>query len=289
MLYLNKAKIRFKKPDFLIYIIEKSAILWYNMCMPKLIFERRLDKMSKPKIFGIILFLVVLFSAVANADILVKDVKSNPWNYRVIANDTETTNTLKGVIVFLHGDGHNGKWLGDMCSLVDGDGPAMYAEKRTDWLPEGYIFICPQGHENADFRNKPEELISYLQQFKEFAEKYDAQFICTGHSNGAIALYKVACMAPNLADKWAFISGHRPAEFHEELTCQNSMVVYASNERMYAYREDFGGIFPKKKLKSGSAVDSENGNAYYVTSDWSHGQTPKILLEDFFWEWVDGI
>ena len=298
MQYLNKVKIRYKKPDLLIYIIEKLSFCDIIYIVP-IIYERRLDKMSKPRIGILILALVVLITSIASGDVLVKDVEASPWNYRIISSNSEAP--MRGVILYLHGAGASeapGKALRCLQYMEDVTGPAAFAKNGEAFPPEGYVFICPQGQQGHTFRQDPEALAELIRQFRDFAHQLDVPLIVVGHSAGAIAEYAVVAKEPDIADAWVFLSGKNQHNYGLEAIPEgltNVMVVYASREDMlknYAQR-DFGYLFSENLDnyygKDCAFVEETTHNAFVTSGDWYHGTVPLVLKQQFFWDWVAGI
>ena len=54
-------------------------------------------------------------------------------------------------------------------------------------------------------------------------------------------------------------------------------------------RNDFDNLFYTELGTKECAWREEDTNNAYVVGDWTHGQTPRIFLEDFFWEWIKDV
>ncbi|MBQ8298692.1 MAG: hypothetical protein IJX99_02315 [Clostridia bacterium] len=232
---------------------------------------------------------VILFSATlcpAKA-ITVVEKRSNPWNQAWIYPEDDIV-TPNIVIIYLHGDGNNGgSNINDLWVMSKVNHPLKYAKENTLQMTDEVLIICPQSRGNAQFRKQQKDLSNVI---KDIHDKFpDALLLLAGHSNGAIAAYKVAIAENPYLDGYVFISGNKPAESSKLQFTKNCFVAYGENDSIHR-RSDFSNLFDldiskSKYAKRCQVTDGITKNAYMV-GNWSHGQAPLVFLEDFFWEWV---
>ena len=242
------------------------------------------------KIFVATLLLIFLMTINALA-IDVTMVDNGHWNYAKITS--ELTEKVKIVILYFHGSGNTGSRLNDLKVLMGkqaADNPVKYATVLTDeeWLPPGVVIVCPQAHNDKDFHENQDEILWLIEQQE--ALYPDAKIVLAGHSNGAMAMYRLAQNYPDIADAWIFISGKSINS--QKLSSDMCNVFVASgigeiNSKIgLAKRMDFANLFYSKLTTEISAWKEEDSHNAYMVGEWSHGQTPRVFLESFFWEWI---
>ena len=234
-----------------------------------------------------LIFLLCL-NTTAMADFLIKEVASNPWNMMYIFPEEEEV-IPNIVIIYLHGDGNNGtQKLETLKVMGKVDHPLKYAMNDTLSLTDDTIFICPQSRGNGQFRYQQDELLRLIRDIKiQFPESI---ILLAGHSNGAIAADKVALSGCEAIDGYVFISGNQPAESPLLQFVSNAFVAYGESDTV-ARRKDFKALFVENDIslyeysKKCAFEEKDSHNAYMV-GKWTHGQAPRLFLEEFFWEWV---
>lgn len=236
--------------------------------------------------FSLILVFLSAFSGTAEA-IMIVEKQDDPWNQAWIYPEDEVV-TPNIVIIYLHGDGNNGSSnINDLWVMAKVNHPLKYAKEETLAITDEVLIICPQSRGNAQFRNQQENLANMI---AEIQEQYpDSLLLLAGHSNGAIAAYKVAIAENPYIDGYVFISGNKPAESPKLQFTKNCFVAYGENDSIHR-RSDFSSLFDidisnSKYAKKCQVTDGITQNAYMV-GKWSHGQAPLVFLEDFFWDWV---
>lgn len=236
--------------------------------------------------------LVITILVVGNAFALdVTLVDNGHWNYAKISS--ELTETVKTVILYFHGSGNTGNSLNSLRNLMGkkaADNPVKYATVfiEEEWLVPGTVIICPQAHNDNDFHENQDEIFWMIEQQEKLYPK--ANIILAGHSNGAMAIYRLALTHPDIADGWVFISGK--SINNKQLDSDMCNVFVASgtgeiNSRIgLAKRQDFANLFFSELGTNITAWKEEDSHNAYFVGDWTHGQTPRLFLEDFFWEWI---
>lgn len=230
---------------------------------------------------------LLLSSTTKAAAIMIVEKQENPWNQAWIYPEDEIV-TPNIVIIYLHGDGNNGSSrLSDIWVMAKVNHPLKYAKEDTLVVTDEVLIICPQSRGNAQFRNQQDDLANMIAEIREMYP--DALLLLAGHSNGAIAAYKVAIDENPCVDGYVFISGNKPAESPKLQFTKNCFVAYGENDSVHR-RSDFSNLFDidisnSKYAKKCQITDGITQNAYMV-GNWSHGQAPLVFLEDFFWEWV---
>ncbi len=248
------------------------------------------------KVFlSIILSLSILFGTTKVA--FMTDVTMvNTGHWRCTVLETEQTDVVDTVIIYFHGIGNTGRGFSGLRTLMGkhaNDGPTKYATTLTDdWIAPGTVIICPQARDNADFQDHKDEILKLVDQQY---EKYPgAKVILAGHSNGAVILFNVACIyGHDVVDGWVFISGESRTSKKLDPSMSNTMVAVGAREQ-YAKiglpsRHDFDDLFYTELGDKETAWREEDTNNAYVVGDWSHGETPRLFLEEFFWEWLKDI
>ena len=223
-------------------------------------------------------------------------VDGGHWKYTKLEN--ELTEKVDTVIIYFHGSGNTGNTLHNLKSLMGekaADGPTKYATTISyEWLPVGTIILCPQAHNDKDFHNSEDEVFCLI---REYSQKYpDAKIILAGHSNGAMMIFNLAYeYGTDIVDGWVFISGKSSRGYELPSDSTNIMVVSGTGEINakigLARREDFENLFysPLLSETEETAWREEDTNNAYIVGDWTHGQTPRVFLEDFFWEWIKDV
>lgn len=216
------------------------------------------------------------------------------WKHTRLEN--ELTEEVDTVIIYFHGSGNTGNTLGDLSVLMGkkaADGPTKYATTITyDWLPKGVVIVCPQAHNDKDFHESVDEIFCLIE---EYNEKYpDAKLVLAGHSNGAMMIFNLAYQyGTDIADGWVFISGKSSKGYALPSDSTNIMVASGTGEINskigLARRSDFENLFYSPLGTSETAWREEDTNNAYIVGDWTHGQTPRVFLEDFFWEWIKDV
>ncbi len=221
-------------------------------------------------------------------------IDNGHWKCTVIEN--EQTTIVDRVIIYFHGSGNTGRNLRDLNNLMGkkaADGPTKYATTvQSDWITPGTVIVCPQAHNDKDFHENEDEVFHLINQ--QLSRYPNAKIILAGHSNGAIMLFKLAYKyGGDIVDGWAFISGKSPNGTTLNSTMTNVLVASGTGERYskigLARRADFDNLFYTKLGIEVTAWREEDTNNAYVVGDWTHGQTPRIFLERFFWEWIADI
>lgn len=241
----------------------------------------------------LVLLLSFVTQSIAYAD--VNRIRDKPWNYILIEND-ETVEVDTLVFYFL-GSGNSGNSIGDLTILMGDrapDGPAKYATTtHTDnWPPVGTVIVCPQDRNDRDFHSNIDQVFPLMY---EYTAKYPvAKVILVGHSNGANMLFTLACeYGTDIADGWVFISGRSPKGEQLPSYMQNVMVVVGTGEDVRRIglntRNDFKNLYHVELGTEVTKWREEDSNNAYVVGDWTHGQTPRVFLEDFFWIWMNDI
>lgn len=251
--------------------------------------------MRKKIVSLILLSLVLSFSiqSIAFADAI--RIHNKPWNYILIEN--KETVEVDTIIFYFLGSGNNGTSLGDLSILMGEkapDGPAKYATTthKTNWPPVGTIIVCPQDRDDRDFYKNIDSVLSLME---EYTRRYPkAKVILTGHSNGAIMLFTFATTyGTDMADGWVFISGRSPKGDQLPSYMRNVMVVVGTKEDVRRVgintRNDFKNLYNVELGTEVTKWREEYSNNAYVVGDWTHGQTPRIFLEDFFWDWIKDV
>ena len=241
----------------------------------------------------LVLTLCLLFSAttpmtaLATTDI---PLAGTPWCQTMIFPEEEIVHPTT-VIIYLHGDGNNGKTTEDLERFTLVDHPLKYAREGNLDIPDDCIIVCFQGTYNGEFRNKSDELCEVISALAQTCP--EAKIILAGHSHGAMAAYKIAAAGNTDIDGYAFISGIQPQESERLTLIPNCLVVYGSEE-WRSNRSDFSELFYQNDISDSqyarlsSLVEDKTNNAYFL-GPWSHGSSPQIFLEDFFWEWVSNV
>lgn len=257
------------------------------------------------KIYTFALGVAILFSLLfsigvveAKAECDIQYVEGEFWNYVILWPEKgEEHCNPNTVVIYLHGNGNNGIRISDLSVMRKVNHPLQYAEKGILEMPDDVIFVCPQAHENREFRDNQNTLAAFIENV---ASQYlDAKIVLAGHSNGANAAYKFAVGGNSqLVDAYAFISCNIPAECGDNrLSNQDDIfIAYGSEEdtcislRVKTFQKtmehDIGGrVF----TQAGKTVYERNENRVYTVGKWSHGYAPRVLLEDIFWEWMSNL
>ena len=221
-------------------------------------------------------------------------IDNGHWKYTLIEN--EQTTSVDTVIIYFHGSGNTGSTVKTLTKLMGkkaADGPTKYATTVTeDWLPPGTVIVCPQAHSDNDFHANTDEVLDLIElQQTNYPE---AKIVLAGHSNGAIMIFNLACTyGSDIADGWVFISGKSNTGKRLDSSMTNVMVASGTGEKKskigLARRGDFDNLFYTELGTKVTAWREEDTNNAYVVGSWSHGQTPRIFLEDFFWEWIKDV
>lgn len=248
------------------------------------------------KLFMTFLFILsITFSYLQTA--LATDVTTidnGHWKYTLI--ESEQTTTVDTVIIYFHGSGNTGYRLRDLNNLMGekaADGPTKYATTITeDWLPAGTVMVCPQAHDDSDFHSNTDEVLDLIE--LQQVTYPEAKIVLAGHSNGAIMIFNLAYnYGYDIADGWVFISGRSNTGNELDSSMENAMVVVGTGEASRRIglntRNDFDNLFYTELGTRECAWREEDTNNAYVVGDWTHGQTPRIFLEDFFWEWIKDV
>ena len=235
----------------------------------------------------LVFLLVTPLVALATTDI---PFEGQPWCQTMIYPEEEIVHP-NTIIIYLHGDGNNGKSKEDLEYLAKADHPLKYAREDTLKIPDDCIIICFQSHSNGEFRNNIDDLSEVIHAISEACP--EAKIILAGHSHGAMAAYKIATTGTTDIDGYVFISGMRPTESNTLSLIPNCLVVYGA-EDLRASRGDFSALFYQtditnpKYARLSSYTEETTNNAYFL-GPWTHGSSPQIFQEDFFWEWVSNV
>ena len=244
----------------------------------------------------LILFILLCTTCLSVSTAFATDVTlidGGHWKWVVI--ETEQTQVVDTVIIYFHGSGNTGSTLNSLKTLMGqsaADGPVKYATTiENEWLPAGVVIVCPQAHDDNDFHRNTNAVFELIE---EQAIAYPgAKIILAGHSNGAMMLFNLAYNYPDIVDGWVFISGKSTNGDHLDSDMTNVMVASGIGELHakigLARRSDFDNLFYSELETNISAWREEDSNNAYVVGDWTHGQTPRIFLEDFFWDWIKDI
>ena len=235
----------------------------------------------------LLFFTITPLTAFATTDI---PFDGKPWCHTMIFPEEEIVHPTT-IIIYLHGDGNNGSRKEDLELLTKVDHPLKYAREDTLEIPDDCVIVCFQSHSNGEFRNKYDELCEVIHALAESCP--EAKIILAGHSHGAMAAYKIAATGNTDIDGYVFISGIRPKESKTLTLIPNCLVVYG-NEEWRASRSDFSDLFYQtditdSKYAQVSSYSEETTNNAYFLGPWSHGGSPQIFQEDFFWEWVSNV
>ena len=213
-----------------------------------------------------------------------------PWCQTMIFPEEELVHPTT-IIIYLHGDGNSGKGKDDLERFAKADHPLKYSRENTLDMPDDCVIICFQSKYDGEFRKSSDELCEIIQALAETSP--DSKIILAGHSHGAMAAYKIATTRNKDIDGYVFISGIQPSESDTLPLIPNCLVVYGSEE-WRANRGDFSELFYQtditnsKYAMTSSYVEEKTNNAYFL-GPWTHGSSPQIFQEDFFWEWVSNV
>ena len=216
---------------------------------------------------------------------------AEPWCYSVIfpEEDFVVPNTI---IIYIPGAGHTGSGEKDLERFAYANHPLKYSREETLPIPDDCVIVCLQSFGESDFRKNPDKICEITQMLSQNFP--DASIILAGHSNGALATYKVASLKDPSIDGYVFISGTKEANCEELSLIPNCLVVYGY-ESMLGCRKNFSNLFyntditDRKYHDEIAYVEEQTNNAYFVSKKWDHGSAPKIFQEDFFWEWINNI
>lgn len=227
-------------------------------------------------------------SAFASTDI---PFSAEPWCHTMIFPEDEMV-VPTTIIVYLPGAGHTGSDQDDLERFARANHPVKYSRENTIPMPDDCVIVCFQAHGEYDFRKKSDELCEVIHALS--ASCPEAKVILAGHSNGALATYKIAAANNPDIDGYVFISGTQ-IEGSEKLSLiPNCLVVYGY-ESLIACRRDFSNLFyntditDEKYREEISYVEEVTNNAYFVSKKWNHSTAPEVFQEDFFWEWVSNV
>lgn len=241
-----------------------------------------------------LLTLVLLLSAFAPLNVFATtDIPfhGKPWCQTMIYPEEEIV-VPTTVIIYIPGAGHTGSSKEDLERFALADHPLRYSRNGDLEMPDDCIFICFQSQTEGEFKSKSDELCEVIHALAETLP--DAKIILAGHSNGALATYKIAASNNPDIDGYVFISGLKNPEDNKLPLLRNCMVVYG-HESLSSSRKDFSNLFyntditDRKYQTSISYVEETTNNAYILNAKWTHGSAPQIFLEDFFWEWVSNV
>lgn len=214
-----------------------------------------------------------------------------PWCHTMIYAEDDLV-TPSTIIIYLHGDGHNGYTKESLEFFTFADHPLKYAREDELPLPDDCVMICFQGHGDGDFRSRSDQLCEVIHAIAESCP--DSKIILAGHSHGCLAAYKIAATGNTDIDGYVFISGVKPGESEDLSLIPNCFVMFGT-EGWVAKRSDYSVLFREVDIsdaeygKDSYYVEETTNNVYAMVSKLGHSNAPKIFQEDIFWEWVSNV
>lgn len=263
--------------------------------MKKTILKRFITLLSCIFIFSLIISPVnatgsdriSLHSSVTGTDIY---FYGKPWNHAMIYPEDMSIKP-NVIIIYLHGDGNNGKEIEDLVILANIHHPLRYHREDILPQPDDTIFICPQTHSDGEFLTKLDELEAMISAISESSP--DAKIILAGHESGATAAYQIASEGNKNIDGYVFISSNKPKKAKDLEFLANALVVYGAEDNNN-HRAIFKNLFWEHDIADStyttecSFIEELSNNAYFV-GPWNPYNAPRIFLEDFFWEWLNNL